>query len=473
MTSRSGGLLELVARGKKDVFFTSNPTVSFFHSVYMRSAAFTKEIYTVKPRNIPEWGHWVDFDIDHRGDLARQFYLRVNLPTWLPSRVATVNPTGLVTDVSGVTYGYTNNVGFQMLGAIQVYVDQVLVHEFYGEYLDWRLRQSYGLASTLLVSSEIGGRSESALDIARSATLPMMRIPLPVLGDQRLGDPGLPMVALRGQRFRLRIYIRNLEDVIVASDGRLKPQPYGIPLLVQSTKDGVVDTSQISLKKDVMRTIDMSLESTQIYVPADVQVYLKAQTLRFPFQSVQFQQYTIEDNQFTAASPPFNIQFIYPMDVDFIGSVDRMLVGLRSEASTQAGQLTNLRPPVGGAGTLNRFITSLRLNIANINRIQPFDVETFRDVTAYWKQYRMGLDVADPSLPQEVYTLTFGGYDHGEPAGTLNFTRASLPVMYLTLAPIAYDPRTISSKTFVLLYAESWNVFAISGGKGRMLFDDS
>ena len=219
-----------------------------------------------------------------------------------------------------------------------------------------------------------------------------------------------------------------------------------------------------------MKHIDMSLESTQIYVPADVQVFLKSQTLRFPFQTVQFQEFTIEDNQLTAAAPPFSINFQSPMKVDFIGSVDRLLLGCRSEASTLAGQRTQLRP---APGLSTRFINSIRLNIANIDRIRPFDVSAFREVANYWKNCRMGLDLVDNTLPQEVYTITFGGFDYGEPAGTLNLTRAVLPTMYLTLAPTAYDVRNISRKTSALLYAESWNLFEIQGGKGKMIFDDS
>ena len=115
MSSRSGGLLELVARGKKDIFFTSNPQSSFFHSVYTRCAPFSKEIYIGKPRNNPEWGRYVDFDIEHRGDILHRSYLRIQLPTWLPMELRGINETGVITDMSGVSYGYTNEVGFFML----------------------------------------------------------------------------------------------------------------------------------------------------------------------------------------------------------------------------------------------------------------------------------------------------------------------------------------------------------------------
>lgn len=465
MTSRSGGLLELVARGKKDVYFTTNPSTSFFHSIYTRVAPFSTEMYISKPRNIPDWGRWTEFEVEHRGDLVREFYLHIDLPTWLPPTVAALNPRGIVTDLSGVSYGYCNNIGFQVIDKIQVFNDQVLLHEIYGEYLDWRLRQSYALGTTYLVAAEIGSRTESPLAIGRSATIGSLRVPLPILGWQHLADPGLPLVALRGTRFRIRVLLRKLEDVVVASDGRLGPKPWdGMRLAVQSTKDGPVDTTSfVTLERSAMDSVHLSLEQNYVYVPSDVQVWLKSQKLVFPFLTSQFQSYTIEDNQLTAASVNNQGVFNFPMPIDFIGAVDRLLLGFRSEAATCAGQRT----------ALSAVARTIRLNIANIDRIKQWPVATFREVTAYWKNRRLALDLDNPSQPEDLYTITFGGYDSDAPAGTLHFTRAALPTLYLTLAPIPYDRRNISRKTFALLYAESWNLFEVQYGRGKMMFDDS
>ena len=115
----------------------------------------------------------------------------------------------------------------------------------------------------------------------------------------------------------------------------------------------------------------------------------------------------------------------------------------------------------------------MRLNIANIDRIKLSTLPIVREVTAYWKSQRMGLDLVNLELPQEIYTLTFGGFDSANPAGTLNFTRASLPVLYITLNAIPYDIRNISRKTYAELYGESWNVYEVCNGVGKMMFDDS
>ena len=481
MTSRSGGLLELVARGKKDVFFTANPVVSYIHSVYIRAAPFTKEIHTTKPRNAPEWGKWVDFDIDHRGDIVRQFYLRVDLPTWLPAVAAAANPSGIVTDSSGVTYGWTNNIGFQMIDKLQVFEDQVLIHELYGEQLEWRLRQSNPLATTLVLARQVGNRPETPLGIARSATFGQLRVPLAIIGWQHIDDPGFPTVALRAQRYKLRIWLRPLSSLIVASDRRIAPQPWGsVPLRVQATAMGGVDTSMVTLHKSAMNNLGLSLETTQLYLPTDVNLYLKSTVLRFPFMTAQFQQYTIEDNTMTAAffSPAGSVN--YPMAIDFIGSVSRLFLGFRTEANTQAGDLTNLRPPGSGVTAANQvglivpnFITSMRLNIANIDRVKSWPVAVFREVTSYWKSTRMALDLVDAGISEEIYSMTFGGYESGDPAGTLNFSRATNPMIYLILNGIPYDKRIVSRKTYALLYAESWNIFEISNGRGRCMFNDS
>lgn len=469
MTSRSGGLLELVARGKKDVFFTANPTTSFFQSVYVRAAPFTKEIYVTPPRNAPEWGKIVDFDIEHRGDLVKHFYLRITLPTWLPPAAAAVNPTGLVTDPSGVTFGWCNNIGFQMLERIQIFQDQILIHESYGEYLEWRLRQSYGYTTTYLVAGEVGSRAETPLGIGRSATNLELRVPFPVFGWQYLNDPGLPLCALRKQRFRIRVYLRNYQELVVASDGRLAPQPWGgKPLVVQATQGGPLDTSLKTLEEYVMKNLFINLEQTVVYVPKDVQIWFNSRILHFPFQSVQFAKYTIEDNVMTAASQNPAAVYQIPLNIDFIGSIDRLLLGFRSAASTEAGQRTNLR-----AANDVPFIRSVRLNIANIDRIKKWNLPIVREVTAYWKSQRMALDLSNAELPQEIYTLTFGGFDAASPAGTINFTRAVLPTVYVVLNPTRYDRRNISRKTYALLYGESWNVYQVNNGVGKMIFDDS
>ena len=471
MATRTGGLLELVARGKKDLFFTHNPTVSYYHSVYKTASATTKELYQLMPRNTPEWGNWVDFDLEHKGDLASKFHLRIQLPTWLPPAVATANPTSLVTYEGGVTYGYCQNVGYQIIKKVQVFNDTMLVQELYGEYLDWRLRGAYESGTVLTAAAQIGYHDNSPLALGRAASPGLLRVPLPILGWQGLEDPGFPLCVCKKQRFRIRVWLRSLEELVTCSDGRLFPKPWnGVRLSVQTTPRGPSTTSSVTLPYTSLKTITLSIETEQRYIPADVRLFLQSRTLRIPFRHLQFQTTAIEHNSVVAASPPYNSSVTLPFPVEFIGPSDRFLLGFRTNAATAAGQRTLLTP----------MVSSVRLNIANLDRIKAWDPAVFREVSAYHKQARMPLSAYGSTVPGtrdvplEVYTLSFGGYDHGRPAGTLSFTRAVLPVLYVLVAaaPLV-DPRLPSDRGgFALLYCESWNVFQFANDGGKQMFDD-
>lgn len=463
----SGGLLELVARGKKDIFFINNPKISFYHSIYRPYSAFTKEIYIAKPRNNPEWGRYVDFDIDHRGDIVNNFHLRISLPTWLPLSVRDINNSGIVSDTSGVTFGYTNNIGYQMIDKIQLFMDSVLIQETFGEYLDWRQRMTYDFGTTYLYNTSIGTRPETSLAIGRSSTTNMLRVPIPLLGWGGLFDPGLPLVSLRTIRFHLRVFLRPYQEILTASDGRLNPSPFQKTLLVQSSASSIpIQWPEPTLNSSCMKNLDICLESTNYYLGSSTNTWLKAVAFSFPFKHIQFQQYTIDDNIMNAVANGAPLKI--PIKLDFSGTIGRLLIGFRSEASNLAGTRNILVPPIGMSTS---YIQSMRVNIANIDRIQQWEPAIFREVSAYWKNKRMPLRLDNTTLPDDIFVITFNGYDSPDPSGTLSFTRAVLPTLYVIPSPTMYDIRNISRRTFTYIYAEGWNLYEVKNGKGNLAFD--
>jgi hypothetical protein len=466
MATHRGTLLELVARGKKDAFFTTNPKTAFFHGVYARAAPFTEEVYVAAPRNAAEWGRWVEFDLEHRGDLVRKFYLRLRLPTWLPPSLAAINGRSVVTDSGGITFGYCNNVGFQVIDRIQVFQDQVMIQELYGEYLDWRLRQSNILAATLVTAAQVGSRGDTTLDVGRAATPGLLRVPLPMLGWEAIGDPGFPMAAMRGQRFRVRILLRRIEDVIVASDGRLKPAPWSLPLRVQTSRGGPVDTTTYtSLPYEATaKGIEVGLETTQVYVGRDIQEWLRVQRWRIPYRNSQRHEFNVADNQMAAAATVSVTNFTLPFLLDdFVGPASRLLVGVQRQGDRLAGDRGAL---FGDA------VRQWRLSVSNIDRIIAASRAFFRDVVPYWKNVRAPSEVADPTTLLDIATFTFGGCDTHHPSGTFNFTRAVAPTLFATFAAFPVDTRTMGRDLFVVTYLETYRVWEIQEGKGKVLVDE-
>jgi hypothetical protein len=454
MSSHRGGLLELIARGKKDAFFNQNPKVAYFHSVYRKYAATTEELHLTAPKNQPDWGKWCEFDLEHRGDLVRKFHLRITLPTWLPPHIAAVNHKSVVTDAAGVTYGYCNNIGYQMIEKIQLFQDQVLLQELYGEYLDWKVRQAVPLATTLVMAAAVGSRGDTALEIGRSAIQQEMRVAIPILGWESVGDPGFPTIALRNQRFRLRVLLRPLAEVVTASDGRLAPKPWGTTMRIQRVAGGPLEPFQTLPYESVAKGLGMMLETTQVYVSADVQEWLKAGRWLIPFRSSQHQPYTIQDYQMNAASLTANFALSFPLD--FTGYSPRMFVAFQQRGARLAGQ----------RGQYLAAATAMRVNVANLDRIQPWSPAVFREVTTYWKNIRA------TTTPQEIYTIVFGGKEALQPAGTLNFTRAAVPELWINFGATPIDTRTMSREVTLLVYVETWEILEIQGGKGRLYLSE-
>ena len=463
-----GGLLDLVSRGKKDTFFTQNPKISFFHSVYPRYPTFTQEVRLTQPRNNAEWGRWTDFEIESVGDIMKDPVLVIDLPTWLPPNEAAVNRTSVITDLNGVEFGYTQDVGALMIEKVQFFNDQLLIHEFWGQWLEWRA----GTRSNSGIYAALAGRHPPLpYTIAKAATPLQIRIHLPLLGNQHDDDPGLPMVALSNQRFRIRVYLKRLEEVIEASDKRLRPAPWDSTFRAQTTSTAEPYTFQ-TLPRAKIGGPTLTLETTQVYVPRDVQDYLRKTTLPIPFIQNQLCRFTVEDPKWF---PVINtgVTVSLPLPLDFIGAVSRLTVGVQSDADLQSGLLYNTDPP-GNTGTNTGAATSylqrLRLNLGLRDRMNGFAPTVWRDLMNYYKNSKEPR--APDGKPFTIYTMAFGPADRAYPIGTFNMSRTMEAVLYVDLAAVAADPRTNSRKAYISVYAEAWNLFEIRNGRGLVLFAD-
>jgi len=456
-----GGLLDLVSRGKKDTFFTQNPKISFFHSVYPRYPTFTQEVRMTQPRNNAEWGRWTDFEIESVGDIMRNPVLVIDLPTWLPPNEAAINRNAIITDLNGVEFGYTQDIGVLMIEKVQFFNDQLLLHEFWGQWMQWRA----GMQSNSGIYASLAGRHPPLpYTIAKAATPNQIRISLPLIGNQH-DDPGLPMVALSNQRFRIRVYLKRLEEVIEASDKRLRPAPWDSTFRAQTSATSEPYTFQ-TFPRAKIGGPTLTLETTQIYVPRDVQDYLRKTTLPIPFIQNQLCRFTLEEPKWFPIIKT-GIVTSLPFPLDFIGAVSRLTVGVQSDADLQSGLLYNTEPPLGGA---TAYLQQLRLNLGLRDRMNGFPIAIWRDLMNYYKNSKEAR--APNGNPFNVYTMAFGPADRTLPIGTFNMSRTMEAVLYADLAAVAADPRTDSRKAYISVYAEAWNLFEIKDGRGLVLFAD-
>ena len=75
-----GGLLQLVAQGKQDVFLTGNPQITWFKMVYRRYTNFSIESQSIYFDGTPDFGKRLTCLVPRRGDLLGPLLLELTLP---------------------------------------------------------------------------------------------------------------------------------------------------------------------------------------------------------------------------------------------------------------------------------------------------------------------------------------------------------------------------------------------------------
>ncbi len=89
----SGALIELIAKGKQDVYIIGNPQISFFKTVYNRHTNFSIEPRRNNFYTTPNFGTRNVCYIDKKADLVNTLYLEIELPA-LEENISWVNGIG-------------------------------------------------------------------------------------------------------------------------------------------------------------------------------------------------------------------------------------------------------------------------------------------------------------------------------------------------------------------------------------------
>ena len=293
-SSGQGALFELVARGVKDTYFLKDSKDSFYpyDASYESSAHHLAERKTIVPINGTSWGNTFEVEIDPYGDVMTECAFEIDLPTWLPQlprvlggplyKPSVINGLYPITaQTTGDSYGYVNYIGYFLFEKIQFYQDQFLIQEWSGDGLLAK-QLSEGSYTSSFLQQTLGGLLEpidpvtnlpTIRGIQLRATPGHLRVKLPLPGLQCPGDGGFPLVAMAWQKFRLKVTLRKLEDLVVCSNELIyKPNltPWLIPEFTYTGEDGVqIDFTPNTLAE--MGNPNILLSTVQHYVPPRVQ----------------------------------------------------------------------------------------------------------------------------------------------------------------------------------------------------------
>jgi hypothetical protein len=463
-TSSEGSLLELVARGQKDIYFMSKDQTAVVPFSYNMKTwpATIDETRQTQPLNSVDFGRTIEWEMDTFGDVLISAALCIELPTWLPIKVAPLNTTTVIADASGTRYGYTQGVGAFLFEQIQFYQDQLLLQEFTGDFLYAWTHLQGTLNQEALAIKELGGHGGSPLEIQRNATPEKLIIRLPLIGCSHPDDGGLPLVALPGQKYRIRCKLRRLEDLVENSNGDVKPTPWARSDLTSTNKEGVKTTIRPLTREQIGKPL-ITLETTQRYLRSDNQAILKKTPTEIPFLRPFENTLSLDPSDYIAVGN--GVASYVTKRIDGRHPAEGILIMFQSQYCIERNQLWNLVNPVGTG-----YYNTMKLMVAGKEREKPWGLDVWQQLSPLVKCEKC------PGIPISWISFSVGpsyGFrapEKRKPSGTLNFSSADKPTLWMDIQDTLPSSMNGQKKVCMRSISVGWGVYSVEDQRGSLRF---
>jgi len=431
-----GGLLQLVAQGKQDVFLTGNPQITWFKMVYRRYTNFAIESQQIYFDGDPDFGKRITALVPRRGDLLGPIILEVTLP--------------YVTMSDGSPGTYVNSIGHALIEEISLEIGEQEIDKQTGEWME--------LWTT--VAMQPGQQDAFNNMIGRVAGLNLTPPSIPqggcAVGGYNYGavklyiplqfwftkNPGLylPLLAMQYHPVRINLKLRDLASLIVqantsATCATVKPHPVSIVELHAWGDYVFLDTEE--RRRFVSVSHEYLIEQVQYTPKIAILEGINTVNIRLDFNHPLRELFWIvQRNLMTLTHEFFNF-----------GSTSSFETGLVRDM-LQDGKLQ-----VDG---FDRFDTR---DAGYFRLVQPFQYHSTTDVTKFIYMYSFAL------RPEEM-----------QPSGSLNASRIDNMNLILNLRPdanlavtdLSYVPNR--GKAHAVVYAKNHNVLRIVNGFAGLLF---
>jgi hypothetical protein len=436
-----GGLLQLVAQGKQDIFLTGNPQITFFKMVYRRYTNFAVESQPMYFDGTPNFGQRITCLVPRRGDLLGRVYLEVTLP-----RLTLQDP-------SSTPVSYVNSIGNALIREITFEVGEQEIDKQTGEWMEiWE--QLTTPASQRDALNVMVGRTDGYT--------PSYLIPGPLSEGLRLfiplqfyfcRNPGLyiPLLALQYHPIRINITLSPLQTL------------YWAPELLTAAQHGtaVTPVNPVSIKS-------IMLWGDYVYLDTE-------ERRRFVSQS---HEYLIEQVQYT---PPISLtanQTQVNIKTDFNHPVKEFIFIAQRDIMQQVNEPFNysslaigetlppgLIPYFDPGQVRTDLIETAVLQLDGYDRFQPRSAPYFRLVQPYQHHTTTPVDSYI-----YIYSIALRPED-AQPTGSLNASRINSVNWQIYMNQLLEMPPAISrGNCHIRIYATNNNVFRVVNGYGGLLF---
>lgn len=458
-----GGLLQLVATGKQDLFLTGNPQISFFKMVYRRHTNFAIESQPMYFDGTPNFGQRITCLIPRRGDLLGRVYLDVVLP--------------MIYDTAGNPLSYTNSVGHALIQEITFEIGEQEIDRQTGEWMEiWtQLTTPPGQREAL---NELIGRVETYTMSATNKIQPgysTAQPPLPSSDGLHLliplqfyfcNNPGLyiPLIALQYSPIRINITLRPLQQLFWV--------PLPTPPASQQTQltQGTACTTQVSCTSQIT---SMMLWGEYIYLDVDERRMFVSTTHEYVIEQVQYTPpHALTGSQNTAT---VSVEFNHPIK-EFIFVVQRDVMEGLNEWFNYSNLATGEETPAAVLPYINSNAPAGRLDLISNATLQLDGQDRFTTRNPQYFRLQQPYDHHTTTpVPSFIYNYCFALRPEDiQPTGTMNASRIDSIVWQIQMNNVLSNP-TIPlwqqrGNCHIVVYGHNYNVFRVINGFGGLLF---
>lgn len=404
-------LLQLVARGRQDVYLTDNPQMTFFKHVYRRYTSFAIESIPVEFEGTADFGKRISVVIPKKADLLSSMFIEVDLPA--------------VPALGTTTRYWCNDIGHAMFQDVSIEIGDKEIDKHTGEWFQiWT--ELTTPASKLDGYRNMVGHWQAYPDPGALGPL-SLTIPLRFWFCNGMA---LPLIALQAHPVRLIIHLKPFYQ------------------LWWSATLGQSGTSCPPTE---------SLPPTRFQLFCDY-IYLDKEEQK-RFASMEHE-YLIEQVQYTPIQSIVAGALKTTVDLTFNHCVKEMMWVIqedRMEDSNEWYNYSNLRAQE--TGTQTDLLSSAIMRFDGYDRFEERRALYFRRTQPY--QYHTAIPAGVKSY---IYMYSFCLRPEAEqPSGSVNCSRIDDMRLSLTF-PTNTEPR------HVIVYATNYNVLRIVGGLGGVLF---
>ncbi len=459
-TSIDGSLYELVARGTKDVYFFED-SAEAEHPFRWRLETYNSvlpEVRNTVPMFPPKWGRKVEWEMDLPGDVLTDVRIVINLPTWIPPSISSLNGKSVLQTTDGKSVGYSNGIGYFLFEKIEIYQDGLLIQEVTGDnlYILSRTRESWN--QRILEDTTSGIHGGSALEIQRNATPGRMTLSVPFMGCQgNKNDVGFPICATRNVKYRIVATLRRFEHLIQTSGRDMAFDPCGKSFTYKTSSTGPA-VPFTSLRRDQLEEPHLTLQTVQWYLSNADREKLANTVVNIPYRRFYNNTYYLGPSDYFSVANGGTSVCTRDIDASFL--VQQISTYFRNSIDLMSGNYSNTS---NASDTNGNYISEGAFYAAGKTRESSWPMRLWRNPIQHATQeYSAGIP---------LWILNWSASSMF-PNGGINFTSLDKPFLQFTLLNTATNTILGQREVRMDILCESWAVFHVEKQRGALLFEN-